>query len=468
MAMRGHVGAHALVAALLLTVSGASKAATYYVDASAGDDSRSGLSSSLAWRSVAKVNAADLGPGDSVLFRRGQTFSGELDVSGSGRQGEPITLGAWGTGGRPQLFQITLQGDYFVVEDILIDHQKSSSDAFRIRGGRNCILRRSELRNGLNDGVDVDKADGLLIEDVHIHHFLAGSFDEQADAHGIAATDTNGIVIRRADIHQVSGDSFQTDPDRDADLSGDVLIEDSTLWTSPLDVDFNAGWRAGDRPGENAIDTKVLQSGFENVPRMKLVVKNVVAYGWMKDSFINNKAVFNLKEKIDAILDGVTVSDSEIAFRVRGSLGNANVTIRNAVVYDVDIGIRAESDLANLVVHNSTWGAGIGEQLEIADGGGGTGTWDWRNNAFLGAKPAPAERSSNIVSTLADFVAANAGDYRLASGSDLIDGGETISSVVSDRIGKPRTAPYDVGAFESNGGAAGPVPAPPTQLRVDP
>lgn len=438
-------------------------AAVYYVDSASGNDSNSGLATNAALRSVAKVNSLPLGPGDSVLFRRGQSFSGTLDVQRSGASGRPITIGAWDTGSDPVLFEIVLRGDYIVVENLLVDHQKSASDAIRIRGSRNSIIRNVEVRNGTRDGIDIDGADGLLIENVEIHHFLNGSFGSEDDSHGIAVSNTDGLTIRRANIHHVSGDSLQVDPNRvPGSISNNIRIEDSVLWTGPLQENFNSGWRAGDSPGENAIDTKVLQSGYENEIRMNITLVNVTAYGWTAVPQISNRAVFNLKEKINAVLDRVTVYDSEIAFRVRGSLGNANTTIRNAVIYNVGTAIRAEDGVQNLKVYNSTFGNGINRILHNAGSSSGTGTWDWRNNAFVGSKPTEASHATNVVASASDFVAAAQHDYRLKAGSSLIDRGTTISGVTVDRDGNPRSGTPDAGAYEySTGGPALAPPNPP-------
>ncbi|HEX6996410.1 MAG TPA: right-handed parallel beta-helix repeat-containing protein [Gammaproteobacteria bacterium] len=438
-------------------------AAVYYVDSVSGNDSNSGLATSSALRSISKVNSLPLAPGDSVLFRRGQSFSGSLDLQRSGSSGSPITIGAWDTGSDPVVFEIVLRGDHIVVENLLVDHQKNASDAIRIRGARNCVIRDVEVRNGTRDGIDVDGADGLVIDNVEIHHFLNGSYGSEDDSHGIAVTNTDGITVRNSNIHHVSGDSLQVDPNRvPGSISNNIRIEDSVLWTGPLQEDFNSGWRAGNSPGENAIDTKVLQSGYENEIRMNITLVNVTAYGWSAVPEISNRAAFNLKEKITAVLDRVTVYDSEIAFRVRGSLGNANTTIQNAVVYDVGTAIRAEDGVANLKVYNSTFGNGIGRVLQHAGASSGTDTWDWRNNAFIGSKPTEASHATNLVASASDFVAAGQHDYELKAGSSLIDRGTTIAGVSVDRDGNARSGTPDVGAYEySSGGPAAAAPNPP-------
>jgi hypothetical protein len=49
------------------------------------------------------VNAAELRPGDAVLFRRGARWDGRLQPRGDGTRERPIIVGAWGDGTRPHL-----------------------------------------------------------------------------------------------------------------------------------------------------------------------------------------------------------------------------------------------------------------------------------------------------------------------------------------------------------------------------
>ncbi|HQG48107.1 MAG TPA: hypothetical protein PK373_03380, partial [Sedimentisphaerales bacterium] len=88
------------VGAMGLTAAGAAQ--TYYVDAAAGSDAADGATLETAWRSLEKVNAARLGPGDSVLFRRGQIWRGTLRPQ-SGDATAPVMYGAFGRGAKPAL-----------------------------------------------------------------------------------------------------------------------------------------------------------------------------------------------------------------------------------------------------------------------------------------------------------------------------------------------------------------------------
>lgn len=70
--------------------------ATYYVSSSMGKDDNDGLSPSSAWRTIAKVNQAELEGGDGVLFRRGDAWREELVISRSGSEDAYITFAAYG------------------------------------------------------------------------------------------------------------------------------------------------------------------------------------------------------------------------------------------------------------------------------------------------------------------------------------------------------------------------------------
>lgn len=81
--------------------------ATYYVSESGGNDSNTGLSTSLAWKTLSRVNSATLLSGDKVLFKRGDTFVGTLIPPKSAISGSPVTYGAYGTGAKPIITSMT-------------------------------------------------------------------------------------------------------------------------------------------------------------------------------------------------------------------------------------------------------------------------------------------------------------------------------------------------------------------------
>lgn len=77
------------------------QAATYYISPS-GNDTNSGLTTNLAWKTISKVNGLTLHPGDKVLFEGGKIFSGNLvfDASDAGSPTNAVQIGSYGPGGR--------------------------------------------------------------------------------------------------------------------------------------------------------------------------------------------------------------------------------------------------------------------------------------------------------------------------------------------------------------------------------
>lgn len=66
-----------------------------------GDDNADGLTPDTAWASIDRVNAGSYGPGDRVLFRGGDTFTGTIHIVpevATGAPEAPIIFGSYGTG----------------------------------------------------------------------------------------------------------------------------------------------------------------------------------------------------------------------------------------------------------------------------------------------------------------------------------------------------------------------------------
>jgi|SRR3989339_923268 len=85
---------------IFLLHTSTSYAATYYVS-NTGLDTNNGISESTPWQTISKVNATTFSPGDSILFKRGDTFYGSITVSQSGTAGNPITFSSYGSGSQP-------------------------------------------------------------------------------------------------------------------------------------------------------------------------------------------------------------------------------------------------------------------------------------------------------------------------------------------------------------------------------
>jgi len=399
----------------------------------------------------AGIDAAQ--PGDTVTVAAG-TYAEALKTARDGTAASPITVrAAAGAQVELSLAGELLQVDhaYFVLDGFVLDGQYADADIVDVNdGATGLVLRNTEIRKTTRDGVDMAGPSDVLIEGCLIHHCL-NSAGGQTDAHGVTGGPVKHLTIRNTEIHTFSGDAIQFDPGRELPGWGDIRVEGCKLWTGPLASPEN-GFAAGAVPGENAIDTKT----NPNAPRAKLSVVNTAAWGF-RNGFISNMAAFNLKENIDAVLDGITVFDSEIAFRTRGpgSNGGAWVRIQNAVVYDVDKAVRYEDDIEKLALLNTTLGRDVTAAFQAASSAGTTP--DVRNLLVLGsALPSQASAGSSLAVDATAFADVTKDDYHLAASSPAIDQGETLAEVAVDRDGtaRPQGAAYDIGAYEDCSGAA--------------
>lgn len=85
---------------LFVTVS-QSWSATYYVDATYGNDNNTGKSDNSPWKTISKINNTTFQPGDLILFHRGETWRETLVIPSSGNHFESIIIGAYGSGNKP-------------------------------------------------------------------------------------------------------------------------------------------------------------------------------------------------------------------------------------------------------------------------------------------------------------------------------------------------------------------------------
>ena len=75
---------------------------SYYFSSSTGNDANVGNEAS-PFQSISKLNSLVLVAGDKILFKKGDTFIGQIVVSYSGTNGSPIIYDSYGTGDLPIL-----------------------------------------------------------------------------------------------------------------------------------------------------------------------------------------------------------------------------------------------------------------------------------------------------------------------------------------------------------------------------
>jgi hypothetical protein len=225
------------------------RAARYYLDATAGNDARSGQSPVEAWRSLEKVNATVFRPGDEILLKRGQRWQGTLQPQGSGTPEQPIRLGAYGEGARPFLdggaapAVLIHNQDAWIIESLEVtNHKDSHQDALKVWAGPRWphfhFIRIRDLvaHDAGGSGIHVGEASYGNYDDVVIEDCI--SFNNQDSGIFIQGQDfaeVRGLTIRRSVAYGNGWDGIKIYSGRDG------LIEYCTAYRN--------GWKQDARVG---------------------------------------------------------------------------------------------------------------------------------------------------------------------------------------------------------------------------
>lgn len=76
---------------------------TYYVSSSSGSDENDGLLESSPWQTLDKVSSFRYSPGDTILFKSGDTWEGSVRFTGSGSESSPINVSSYGGSALPRI-----------------------------------------------------------------------------------------------------------------------------------------------------------------------------------------------------------------------------------------------------------------------------------------------------------------------------------------------------------------------------
>ena len=77
------------------------KANSYYVSSSSGIDTNNGTSSSSAIKTINRLNSMVFQPGDSILFKSGDSWNGMFWIKGSGTSTDKIVIDSYGGSQKP-------------------------------------------------------------------------------------------------------------------------------------------------------------------------------------------------------------------------------------------------------------------------------------------------------------------------------------------------------------------------------
>lgn len=256
-------------------------AATFYVDASTGDDGNSGISPSTAWSSLAPVDQHTFEPDDRILFHAGQSWTGVLELHGSGTTDHPIVLSSYGDGAKP-LFKgegadatlVLHNVSGWTVEDIAItNHGKSVAKRMGI------LIRTSQFSSAIHlMRVDVSNVNG------EIGAKSSGGIGVYASDSGENQAHFDDVLIDHCTISNVDGEGiwFQTsEQEQRSYLNAHIRITGTTITHTGRNAIYMRGSLGA------LIDHNVVRFAAEHKHG------NAVCVGWAKGTIVRDNEVSN-------------------------------------------------------------------------------------------------------------------------------------------------------------------------------
>jgi len=209
----------------------------YYVDATTGDDSDTGLTEELAWETLSKVTVSNFNAGDIIKLKRGETWTGEYlyfgGDEGNGTLEDPIIVTNYGAGELPIVdtnggytYALTIRGNNYWEFDGIQFQGGTTNQVFLYSSASS--LTGLKMRNCIIDGasgehtVRVQESGANTITDIEIYDNVikdAGAAD--SDNINIFSC-TSGIHIHHNTLYGADGDGVDV-------AEGDVNIIEMNL-----------------------------------------------------------------------------------------------------------------------------------------------------------------------------------------------------------------------------------------------
>ena len=217
-----------LVLLFVLNASVLVLATEYFVDDCKGNDQNEGTGIQQAWRTLENINSITFKPGDKILLKRNGEYSGQLHLKGSGNADSTITLGAYGTGGRPIIYGWT---NPYAIQLLDAGHWR---------------IQDIETSGGMLAGIFIGcTKDSLVLENLRIINCYVHDIGDTSKPDWDYSTTTGGIIVVNASVNP-SGK-----PDFYSTRFNNVIIENCKVqynyrWTCISISSGKIGGQSGD------------------------------------------------------------------------------------------------------------------------------------------------------------------------------------------------------------------------------
>lgn len=480
----------------------------YYLDAVNGDDRNDGKSQEKPWKSLEKLNQAELNPGDTIYLKSGSVFNGQFKPASSGVKGKPIVMTSYGgskkpviAGGGVQPAAVYLYNvEYWEISNIEITNYHKTVN---LRSGimvendigklSHIYLRNLEVHQVNGENVDsnwgYDRTNGGIIFYMKGYGEPAYMDDVLIEGNNVYEVDRSGIFFysswcNRNSISEGYGrwkgsTNVVVRNNKLNDIGGDgivLAVVDGGL------IEHNVATYCNTRSGKNngAIwcgnsDNTIIQYNEAAYTQLKEGdgmgfdidfggENNILQYNYSHDNeggFLLVTSVGNIINKNAIVRYNISQNDKSRIFRVVGKK-TTNCQIYNNVVY------LGKSMTSRIVETTSSYEGDLGEayfynNIIINHGQGGYAFNEgahFSNNCFYATQTRRGEPNDPYKIT-ADPKLANPGSgksgiaslsgYQLTAGSPCIGAGKLISGFSGmDFFGNKLTAGQntDIGAHQ--------------------
>jgi len=197
----------------------------YFVSSSEGKDKNNGLSENSPWATLKRVKKQNLQPGDTVHFKSGDLFKGQLVVDESGTVEAPIHFTAYGDGDLPIIDGAALVRGASLAAILVIDQDHLEFSKLNIRNFR------KKSRDSVSDydafGILVKNTGKRNLRGYNLHDLVV---EEVFPVRARAINNKSGE--NSFNKTQVSGIRFETLPSHSKDQAfntGDIYIHSNFL-----------------------------------------------------------------------------------------------------------------------------------------------------------------------------------------------------------------------------------------------
>jgi hypothetical protein len=239
----------------------------YYIDATGGLDTATGTSPATAWKTLGKANSTTFTPGDRILLKAGEQWSNEqLWPKGSGSDGRPITISAYGTAtARPYIATNGQVPSPFLADGTKNPETVGLTGAIVLRNQQYWDINNVELsndddfaknittgtyvRDGIMVSINADKlaaGENSIMKHFRINDIYVHNTDGPSSWQKIHYGAVNFQVFGSKDYHQYPVGGYHFD---------DVRIEDNTFENVELHaVQFAFNWFGADAADDGQYD----------------------------------------------------------------------------------------------------------------------------------------------------------------------------------------------------------------------